>query len=316
VVICVVGDLEDLSAAYVGWLAEQRGITVLRLREERLGLTWAYALDDRGGAIDADGVAYDVRDIAGAFVRFNPDAAVAPELGVPEEASDVYALERRHGLHWLLDEAPFTVINRPSSGRSNGSKPFQMLLLAAAGLRVPRWTVTNDASVATEFLASCPSGTVYKACSGLRSHVRRADAALLERIAAGTAPVLLQEYVPGKDVRIHVLRTATFATAVVSDAVDYRFESESSAYAPAEVPDDIAIAAREVTAQDGLTLSGLDFRVDPEGRWWCLEMNPVPTFLPYEAGSGHAIGDAIVDALTGGDIGRPRRSRLAVASRP
>jgi hypothetical protein len=309
--ICVVGDVEDLSAAYVAWLAEQRGADVLTLAEDRLGLDWSFRISGSEGAIDVGGDTYDLRDVDGAFVRLNPRPAVDEALGVPDGVEHVYAIERRHGLHWLLDEAPFSVVNRPSSGRSNGSKPFQMLQLAAAGLRVPRWVVTNDARRAEGFLTSCRDGVVYKSCSGLRSHVRRADGRLVERLRVGTAPVVLQEYVGGSEVRVHVVGEEAFGTAVSSEALDYRFESEQTDYSALDVPPGIRRLCVEVTRQERLMLSGLDFRVAPDGSWWCLELNPVPTFLPYEAGSGHAIGEAILDLLVGPEPEGRRPSRLA-----
>jgi D-alanine-D-alanine ligase-like ATP-grasp enzyme len=48
----------------------------------------------------------------------------------------------------------------------------------------------------------------------------------------------------------------------------------------------------------GLVLAGFDFRRTPSGQYRCLEMNPVPSFLPYEFASGLPIGAAVVDALT------------------
>ncbi len=166
--ICVVGDSEDLSAAYVTWLAERRGVEVLTLPEDRLGLDWSFRTEDGDGAIEAGAKTHAFGEIDGAFVRLNPRPAVDEALGVPESVESVYAIERRHGVQWLLDEAPFPVVNRPSRGRSNGSKPYQMLELAAVGLRVPRWVVTNEPTQARRFLETCDAGAVYKACSGLR----------------------------------------------------------------------------------------------------------------------------------------------------
>ena len=44
-------------------------------------------------------------------------------------------------------------------------------------------------------------------------------------------------------------------------------------------------------------LAGFDFRCAPDGVWYCLEVNPVPTFLPYEAATGVPIADAVLDEL-------------------
>ena len=78
----------------------------------------------------------------------------------------------------------------------------------------------------------------------------------------------------------------------------------------------ISFAARE-----GLLLAGFDFRVDETtGTWSCLEMNPVPTFLPYEASTGQRIGDAVIDLLApdseAPDAVSPLGARYAAAQAP
>jgi hypothetical protein len=300
-VLCLIGDPEDLSSAYVQWLAERRDAEVEMLAEHRLGLDWSVRTQaGGGGSITVGARTIDFDAVDGAFVRFNPRPPGAEEIALDPEASAVLALERRYGLHWWLDHAPFPVVNRPAAGRSNGSKPYQMRRLTASGFAVPGWFVTNDAARAERFLGACPDGAVYKACSGLRSHVRRAGPELLDRLAAGTAPVLIQRFVPGGDVRVHVVAGRTFATEVRSTAVDYRFDDEAAAdYAPASPPPELLTCCAAFAAAEGLSLAGLDFRLDGDGRWWCLESNPVPTFLPYEAGAGHPIGDAVLDLLLG-----------------
>jgi D-alanine-D-alanine ligase-like ATP-grasp enzyme len=42
-------------------------------------------------------------------------------------------------------------------------------------------------------------------------------------------------------------------------------------------------------------VAGFDFRVTPEGSWYCLEVNPMPTFLPYEMATRQPIGAAILN---------------------
>lgn len=308
--LCLVGDDEDLSVAYVGWLAEQRGAEVLTLREDRFGLDWTFRHDGGDVSLDIGDRRLRGRDVDGMFVRLNPQPAVPDELGLESEAESLYVIERRHALHWLLDHAELPVMNRPSAGRSNGSKPYQMRLLGNAGFLVPRWVVTNQPHVTEEFVADCPEGVVYKACSGLRSRVRYVDRQLLERQRIGTSPVVLQAYVPGTDARLHVVGGRVFATEIAGDGVDYRFDGDGHAFRPMEPPAAVAQRCVTLTEEEGLLLAGFDFRIDPAGTWWCLEGNPVPTFLPYEAGSGNPLGDGIIDTLLPSSAGGHQRSPL------
>jgi hypothetical protein len=309
-VICIVGDAEDLSGAYVAWLVERRGEDVRVLPEATLGVDWWIEWGETGGEVVTGSHNLSFDAITGAFVRLNPRPPVPDELGVPDDGEVVFVAERRNGLQWWLDTAPFPVVNPPRSGRSNGSKPFQMLRLAELGCDVPPWCATNVVDVARQFLDDHPVGVVYKACSGLRSHVRIADSELLDRLAGGTAPVLLQRYVAGTEARVHVVGDEVFATEIRSASVDYRWSTEPPEYRLLEVPDLIGKRCRQVATVEGLSLAGIDFRIDANGRWWWLEVNPVPTFLPYEAATGHPIGDAVIDLLTP-VRGRVERSSLA-----
>lgn len=316
--IGIVGDLEDLSARYLGWLAERRGIDVLMLPEEQLGLEWWFRLPASGSVtFTVGGRDIPLSEIEGAVVRLNPKPSVDGRFGLDPETEPVYALERRHGLNWLLNTAPINVVNRPASGRSNGSKAFQMAVLADAGLVAPEWVVTTRAQTARDVADAWPEGAIYKAVSGLRSHVWRVDETMLERMASGTTPVIIQRYVPGVDVRVHTIGGgAVFATEISSTAVDYRFAETSPEYRAVEVPPAIARRCLDAASNEGLALAGFDFRRDPQGRWWCLEMNPVPTFLPYEAATGHPIGDAVLDYVLGRVPRAEGTSPLATAFEP
>ena len=306
--LLLAGDPGDLTLTYVGWLAGRRGIEVAILPEDRLGVDGWFGVDGRRTPprIDlrlAGGERLRGDELAGAFVRLHPEPAVPAELGLDEAEAPIFVQERRAGLQHLLRSLPGRVVNRPAAGRSNGSKPFQMSRLAAAGFAVPEWLATNDAERAQAFVGSWPDGAVLKACSGLRSHVRRADGQLFASLRAGTAPVLLQRYIGGGEVRIHTVGDRTFATRIRTGALDYRFDGDDVAFEPAAAPEALAQRCVRFAAAEGLLLAGFDFRVTPSGEWWCLEMNPVPTFLPYEAGAGHPIGDAVLDLIAGKSTG-------------
>jgi glutathione synthase/RimK-type ligase-like ATP-grasp enzyme len=139
---------------------------------------------------------------------------------------------------------------------------------------------------------------IYKSCSGLRSHVRRVDDTLRARLVEGSAPILIQDYIPGHDVRVHVVGERTFPVAVISDAIDYRFDEADTQYRVIELPAVLAQMCVKFAADQGLLLSGFDFRRTGDGDWYCLEVNPVPTFLPYEAATGLGIADAVLDELS------------------
>jgi glutathione synthase/RimK-type ligase-like ATP-grasp enzyme len=297
--ICVIGDTQDFSSVYVAWAARQAGHHVFELDEALLGSSWSFTCDDgsaAGGSIETDGPSARFADLVGAFARFSPEPEALPGLDLSAHELEHFRAERREALHQLLHAIPCPVANRPSTGRSNGSKPFQMRLLEAAGFSVPAWVVSNDPEEVRAFIENGGRSAIYKAVSGLRCHVRRFDDRTLGRLVRGTTPVLVQVYVPGLDVRVHVVDQACFATQIDGLGTDYRFDG-SREYRECAVPPEIAELCRAVAFQEGLLLAGFDFRVDPEGMWHCLEVNPMPSFIPYEWATGQPIAEALVEAF-------------------
>jgi len=296
--ICIVGDSQDLTSVYIGWLAKRRGIQVIELSEETLGTDWAFEVceaERRQGRLRIGGEVYRLDELHGAFVRFRPEPALPTDLDLGPAERAAFIAERRAGIQYFLNCLPCVVANPPSSGRSNGSKPYQMRLLANAGFEVPKWVVTSEESVVREFARTCRHGAIYKSCSGLRSKVRPLDREVFQRLRDGTTPVVVQEYIKGKDVRVHVVRRRCLATEVISNGIDYRFETEGNEFRSTSAPDPIEELCSTVAEAEGLTIAGFDFRVTADGRWYCLEVNPVPTFLPYEMATGQPIADALLD---------------------
>lgn len=296
--ICVVGDTDDLSSVYFAWAARRRGHRVLELDEQQLGSAWSFAFDDpraTTAVIQSEAGRVEFADLCGVFARFAPEPAPPPGITLDPQALERFRAERRAGLHELLDRLPCPVANRPSAGRSNGSKPLQMAMLEAAGFRVPEWIVSNEHKQVAAFAEALGEAPIYKAVCGLRSRVRRLDDELLRRLKEGTSPVLVQAYVPGIDVRVHVAGDVCLATAVDGIGVDYRFDGSRS-YQPYEVPPPIGRLCTGVSRTEGLLLAGFDFRVCEQG-WFCLEVNPMPSFIPYQWATGQPIAETVLDAF-------------------
>jgi hypothetical protein len=314
-VIVLCGDPADLTTAYLGGQARRHGFAVAELAEAELGETWALGLDDdhpERSWLELAGTRVPIAEVSGVFVRFNPRPGFPSALsGLARHVAAALLAERRAGLDYALDRLPCVVVNRPSAGRSNGSKPFQMQRLAAAGFDVPPWILAPRAEDVIAFTGRCLHGAVHKTCSGLRSPVRRPDRQLLEALEAGAAPALLQEYVPGSDVRVHVVGERWFATEIRGAGLDYRYDYDGAVYVPVDPPEEVVHACVQMAREESLLLAGLDFRVEPRGRWWCLESNPVPTFVPYEMSTGQAIAAAVVELLAGRGVATVSAHRSA-----
>jgi glutathione synthase/RimK-type ligase-like ATP-grasp enzyme len=146
------------------------------------------------------------------------------------------------------------------------------------------------------------SRVVFKSVGGVRSIVTELDDAAaprLDRVAA--LPTQFQEYVPGVDVRVHVVGDAAFATEVRSDATDYRYARRAGLAADlrsVELPADVADRCVALAAALDLTLCGIDLRRRPDGEHVCFEANPMPAFSYYQAGTGQPIAETLVRLLS------------------
>ena len=256
------------------------------------------------GCLCVAGVETDLASITAAYLRPHDGALVAPvrhtRPGSPERR---HAREVDDVLLGWADLTPAYVVSRPSAAASNGSKPFQLSAIAAAGFAVPETLVTNDPVMARSFIEQRGS-VVYKSTSAVRSRVRRLDAVALSAVSledVASCPTQFQARVPGADVRVHVVGFEVFATRVSSDADDYRYAARQglppAQLDPSDLPDDITDRCRALASRLALPVAGIDLRVTPDGTWYCFEVNPSPAFSYYEAGTGQPIATAVAGLL-------------------
>jgi len=224
--------------------------------------------------------------VGGAYIR--------PQQSLAERAKDDALL-----VAWA-DLVPVTVLNRPAAMAANNSKPYQLAVLAALGFDVPDTLVTTDVGEALRFRERL-GRVIYKSVSGVRSIVselRDVQLARLTDVASG--PTQFQEYVPGEDVRVHVVGDEVYATAVRSAADDYRYASRTGTsleVAATDLPRAVAQRCRAAAIAMQLPLVGIDLRRTPDGRWVCFEANPSPGFTFYEHATGQPIAEAIARLL-------------------
>jgi glutathione synthase/RimK-type ligase-like ATP-grasp enzyme len=200
---------------------------------------------------------------------------------------------------------PALVVNRPAAGWTNLAKPYQLQAIARAGFAVPDTLVTTTPDAARDFVAR-HGRVVYKSISGLRSIIATLDArdGATEARLAGvrTGPVQLQQWIAGRDHRVHVVRDRWFATAIDCAAADYRYAARDGiplAMTPATIPARLGARLVELTRAMDLVLSGIDLRRTADGEWFCFEVNPSPGFTFYADATGQPIADAIAAVLTG-----------------
>ena len=192
-------------------------------------------------------------------------------------------LARWRILRAFCQQARGTVINRPNSGSSNFSKIVQLIMFQRKGIPFPNAILTSHA----ETLKVWEHGRgdlVFKSGSSLRSIVAQFDDQARSRLALlERCPTLFQERVKGVDVRVHVVGNNCHAEQIDSIVVDYRYAPKgTSKFKPIELPNQVTSDCIATTAAAGLHFAGIDFKVDGEGKYWMLEVNPMPGYDGYD----------------------------------
>ena len=225
-----------------------------------------------------------------------------PAIARAGENSDLWrrALELGDLLLSWAELTPALVLNRPSAMASNDSKPCQSSWIESLGFRIPETLITTDPAAAGQFCEE-HERVIYKSISGVRSIVTRVTYQHLAKLDDVVfCPTQFQEYIPGMEYRVHVVGDKIFASAIRSEADDYRYASENVQISACEIPSEIGDRCRNLAASMKLTLAGIDLRCTPEGTWYCFEVNPSPGFNTYEECTGQPIAQAVARLLSSG----------------
>jgi hypothetical protein len=302
--------LQDIGADFV--LLNQRDFAKCDL--------W-FEIDDGEitGELKMQDRTFRLEDFTGIYPRLMDDR-VLPELMGEAEDSPLRAFCR--GFHDTLTRwmeiAPGRVVNRCAPMASNSSKPYQAQLIREHGFQVPETLITNDPHLVRAFRTE-HGRVIYKSISAIRSIVQELgeeDETRLHQIR--WCPTQFQAYVEGVDVRVHTIGGEAFATAIDSDATDYRYAGQQSGRAAGlrEVELCDELAHRCVTLADslGLEFAGIDLRITPDDEVYCFEVNPSPAFSYYESHTGQPISLAVAHRLAGLPFARHEPQLAAMAS--
>jgi len=256
------------------------------------------------GKLQLNGDSYSVDEFTGVFTRLM-DYHHLPEL--KDEPADSPRLKFRSNLFDTLTRwaeiSTARVINRVASMGSNFSKPFQAQLIKRYGFEVPETLITNDPALVRAFRAR-HGRVIYKSISGVRSIVQTLSDDDMTRIDnIRWCPTQFQAFVEGTNVRVHTVGEKVFATAIKTDATDYRYAHRQSgdhaALRPVDLSDDLAEKCVNLSAGLGLAFAGIDLKITPENHVYCFEVDPSPAFSYYESQTGQPISRAVADYLSG-----------------
>ena len=184
---------------------------------------------------------------------------------------------------------PGRVVNRVAPMGSNFSKPYQAQLIKRYGFEVPETLITNDPELVRAFRAR-HGRVIYKSISGVRSIVQTLTDDDMTRIDdIRWCPTQFQAFVEGTNVRVHTVGEKVFATAINTDATDYRYaKKQSGDYADLRAvysvhPEPFTVLARkELNATKFEDLKGKRVNVGNPGSGTRASMEELLTALSWK----------------------------------
>jgi glutathione synthase/RimK-type ligase-like ATP-grasp enzyme len=288
--------LDECGTPYV--MLNQRQFPIMRMSLDISG-------GRAGGKLQLNGDSYQLDDFTGVFSRMM-DYRFLPEVKDSADNAPERQLSRNlfDTLTRWAEVTPARVVNRIAPMGSNFSKPFQAQLISRYGFEVPETLITNDPELVRAFRAK-HGRLIYKSISGVRSIVQTlTDEDMDERLDnIRWCPTQFQAFVEGTNVRVHTVGDKVFATAIKTEATDYRYAQRQSGdhaeLREVDLSDELSEMCVKLAEGLGLAFAGIDLKVTPENRVYCFEVNPSPAFSYYESNTGQPISKAVAQYLAG-----------------
>jgi hypothetical protein len=236
----------------------------------------------------------------GQSIKLQPDDAYFCRLiDLSSQGADPQKSHRWHallsGLRTWLTDIPGPVVNRGLAGAHNSSKPLHETILLELGFRVPESITGCGVEELRRFTRDGP--TVSKTVCGTRAQTIVIGEADLEEFIPESGPIHLQRMITGADARVHVVGEDIVAQRLSAGTIDYRRGGVMDDLELFELPERVRDLVIAGTRQIGLAFAGWDFKIDSDEQFWCLEVNPMPGYSPYDLRCDGAITRALLRYL-------------------
>ena len=300
--VLILADPQDEHAQYVRGVLAERGhqSEVLDSFDFPGRLRLAFEVGRGGRVVVPGGAKLDWAQVHSIYWRnYN---GVAPSALPDAEQAYIAENDSRSLVESTLIRWPCRWVNGWDAYRLHQTKPAQLDIVRSLDLpptmEIPATLWTNDPQAVRAFADEYPQ-CIFKPVQG-GAHTRHVSAKhLTSRNLANLAhaPVTLQQYVEGTDVRVFLAGRALHACRLETDALDFR-DDRNVRIVPADLPPDVADACRRIAAALKLVWTGIDLRLTEDGRYFYFEANPSPMFMGFEQQTHLPLTDALVTLLT------------------
>lgn len=198
------------------------------------------------------------------------------------------AMSLFHPLWEWLDVAPMLVVNRPMAVRAHAGGLAQARQMGAAGFLCPPVLVSSDEDDIRAFVQR-HGRVLFTASNGVRGSATVQDDGWLERLHNQPAlPIYFQAFVGGHILHVLVVGRRVFAAEPAKAAVDW---------VGVVLPAEVVARCVALTETLGLSMSGMDLCLRPDGTYVCLAVHSSPSFEHCGAQMGRQIVSALAQCL-------------------
>ncbi len=254
-----------------------------------------------GGTLHlADGVTLDFDQIGAVYWRnFCGVSMETSKLGRGSMQDIAYHDSMACLRSWFAHHNGTRWFNSWAAFQSHQEKPHQLALVAAAGVRIPPTYIGNDAAQVRAFCQAEPQAMFKPVYGGAHAEMITERHLAPERLAASLrqAPITLQRFIGGTNIRTYAIGTRRFSIELPSAEVDFRLDAGVRPVA-VDLPDAVQDQVGAIMACLGLNWTAIDWRRDPSGAYYFLEANPSPMFLGAEQATGLPLCATLVEAMT------------------
>jgi glutathione synthase/RimK-type ligase-like ATP-grasp enzyme len=232
--------------------------------------------------------------------QFQVDPAVQnptyAQFALNESAEAITGLWQALDVFWINDPARDAIAHR---------KAHQLRLAREIGLPIPETLITNDPAAARRFIEH-QGKAICKAFSATETNWRETRLVGEEELAnldnVRFAPVIFQRYIEAVyDLRITVVGGEIFPAAIYSQdtayAVDCRIDIGRARIEAVSIPEAVQTQLHELMDALGLVYGAIDMRLQPDGTYVFLEINPAGQFLFIEGVTRQPIARSVAGCL-------------------
>jgi glutathione synthase/RimK-type ligase-like ATP-grasp enzyme len=297
--ILVLGEEKDLHAQHIYDVLLARGVEAHYFNSQTFPtqsrISW-YPDTQTGSLYFANGTKVQISEIHSVYWRsFN--GVYVPEL--PDEHQQSIAFNDSFGLMRTLLQTPsIRWVNGWQAYEFHKEKPRQLAVVSALGVNIPKTLISNDPDSITEFVKAIGQAIFKPVYGGAHAKLITPEFLAPQRLnlALKLAPISLQEFIAGTNIRTYVIGDRVYSAEIRTGAVDFRDDADLELI-PLQIPPEIERMSITIARSLMLEWTAIDWRRNNQGEYYFLEANPSPMFTYFETKTGYPLTEQLVNLL-------------------